>query len=439
MWGGALVFASVAEGGERPAEPQAAEAVARAPGRRVAVDFSPLRHRDFRLLWLGKGVSFFGSQITLVAVPFQVYSLTRSALAVGLIALCQLGPILALSLWGGALADALDKRRILIYTDVVLAALTALLAANAMLDRPVLYPIYGVAALSAAVYSFGRPALDSAIPRLVPRDQLAAASALNGVLMTGGGIVGPALGGVLIAGAGVAGAYALDTVTFLLAVVAGLCLRPIPPVQEAPRPSLRSIGEGLRYIRTQPPLIGTYAIDLVAMVFGMPDALLPALAVERFGGGARILGLLAAAPPLGALLASVLSGWTAGVRRHGLAIVLAVTGWGASITVFGLADALWLALLAAVGAGFSDMVSGIFRMTMWNQIPPAHLRGRLAGVEMASYTSGPALGNFEAGLVASLTSLRFSIVSGGVLVLIGAAAVSVALPGFLGYRADERT
>lgn len=423
---------------DRPGEPEAVDGVAAAPRRRLTIDLAPLRdHREFRLLWTGKGISYFGSQITRIAIPFQVYDLTRSTLAVGLVALGELVPILGLSLWGGAVADAVDRRRILIRTDLVLMALTLALAGNALLPRPSLPLIYVVAVLSAGVFCFGRPALDAAVPRLVPPSQLSAAAALNGLQFTIGGIVGPAVGGVLVAATGVAGAYALDAVTFAAAIAAGVAMRPLPPSERSERPSLRAIGEGLRYARGNKPLLGTYVIDVVAMVFGMPDALLPALAIERFGGGAQALGLLAAAPAAGAFMASLVSGWTGSVRRHGLAITWAVVAWGLSITVFGFADWLPLALVAAAAAGAADMVSGIFRQTMWNQVVPDHLRGRLAGVELASYASGPALGNFEAGAVASLTSLRFSIVSGGLACVVGAGAVALLLPAFIAYRAPE--
>ena len=424
--------------GERPADHAAADAVAVQPKRRLTVDTTPLRHhRDFRLLWIGKGISLFGSQITLVAVPFQVYDLTKSSLAVGLVALCQLVPIVSLSFWGGAVADAVDRRRVLIRSDLILIVVAGLLALNAALPDPSVVAIYVLATAASGVYCFGRPALEAAIPRIVPQSQLAAASALNGVQGTTAMILGPAVGGLLIGAVGAAGAFALDAVTFGASLVAALLMRPIPPAADAPRPSWAAIKEGFRYVRGSQPLLGTYWVDIVAMVFGMPDALLPALAVERFGGGPQVLGLLLAAPPVGAFVASIFSGWTGRVRRHGLAILCAACVWGTAIAVFGLVESLPLALLAAAVAGAGDMVSGIFRMTMWNTIVPDELRGRLAGVELAAYAGGPALGNFEAGAVASLTSLRVSIVGGGIACVLGAVAVCLLLPGFLRYRAPE--
>jgi MFS family permease len=424
--------------GERPADHAAAEAVAVQPRRRITVDTTPLRqHRDFRLLWIGKGISLFGSQITLVAVPFQVYDLTESSLAVGLVALCQLVPIVSLSFWGGAVADAVDRRKVLIRSDSILIVITALLALNAFLPDPSVAAIYVLATCASGVYCFGRPALEAAIPRVVPQHQLAAASALNGVQGTTAMILGPAVGGVLIGVVGAGGAFLLDSVTYGAGLIAGLLMRPVPPAENAPKPSWAAIKEGFSYVRRSQALLGTYWVDIAAMVFGMPDALLPALAVERFGGGPGILGLLLAAPPAGAFVASLLSGWTGRVRRHGLAILVAACVWGSAIAVFGLVESLPLALLAAAVAGAGDMISGIFRMTMWNTIVPDELRGRLAGVELAAYAGGPALGNFEAGLVASLTSLRVSIVSGGVACVVAAVLVCLMLPGFLRYRAPD--
>jgi MFS family permease len=429
----------VSDAGERPAEPETAAAVAASPSRRMAVDLSPLRrHRDFRVLWIGSFVSLFGSQLTRVAIPFQVYALTRSSFAVGLLAVAELGPILGLSLWGGAVADAVDRRRVMVRTDAALVVVSLALAVNGVaFARPNLMAIYGLAAVAAALYCFGRPAFDAAIPRLVPTGDFPAAAALNGLQYNLGGIFGPALAGVLIAAFGVGPVFVIDAATFGAALACGLLLAPIPPAPGARPAGLRSIGEGLTYVRRSQLLMGSYAIDLVAMVFGMPNALLPALAVETFHGDATTLGLLAAAPAAGALLASVLSGWTARVRRYGVAIAAGAAAWGVAIVAFGLTDRLALALVALAVAGAADMVSGIFRMVLWNRVVPDELRGRLAGVELAGYASGPALGNFEAGWVASLRSLRFSVVSGGVACVVGAVAVIASLREFRQYRLGD--
>jgi MFS family permease len=269
---------------------------------------------------------------------------------------------------------------------------------------------------------------------LVTRDELAAASALEGFRGTLGSIAGPALAGVIIAVAGLPVAYALDLITFVASLGTLWLMRSVPPPEDAARPSLAGVFEGVRYAWSRKELLGSYGVDIVAMFFGMPMALFPAVA-EGFGGGAAVLGLLYAFPQVGALFATATSGWVARVHRHGLAIVLASLGWGVSIVVFGLAENLALALVALGAAGASDMVSGIFRMTMWNQTIPDRLRGRLAGIEQVSYTSGPLLGNLRAGVIGELAGVRASIVSGGVLCVIGVVLVASALPLFRRYDA----
>jgi MFS family permease len=247
-------------------------------------------------------------------------------------------------------------------------------------------------------------------------------------------IAGPALGGILIATIGLASTYAFDAVSFVLSLVILSRMKAVPPPPDAERPSLRGIAEGVRFARSRPELMGTYLVDINAMFFGMPTALFPALAASY--GGADALGLLFAAPAVGSFLATLTSGWAGRIHRQGLAVLWAAAGWGAAIIAFGLVDQLWLALLFLGLAGASDMVSGIFRMTIWNTTIPDHLRGRLAGIEMVSYSSGPTLGNVEAGAVAALTSARMSIGIGGVLCLAGTAVLAVALPDFRRY--DDR-
>ncbi len=271
------------------------------------------------------------------------------------------------------------------------------------------------------------------MPRLVPREELTAASAIGSMLMSGGMIAGPALGGVLIATTGLRGAYAFDIATFGASLVALARMRAMPPSADAERPSLARVAEGLRYARARPELMGTYLVDINAMFFGMPTALFPALAV-RFGG-AGALGWIYAAPAVGSLAASATSGWTRRVHRQGRAVLWAATGWGLAIVAFGLAHSLWLAVGLLAIAGGADMVSGIFRMVMWNETIPDALRGRLAGIEQVSYTVGPSLGNVEAGAVASVFSVQTSIVSGGVLCVLGSLLLGAALPAFRRYDA----
>jgi len=400
----------------------------------AAIDFGPLRRRrDFRLLFIGQAVSLFGSEITFVALPYQAYHLTGSSLVVGLLGLAELVPLLGAAFIGGALADAFDRRRMMQLTELSFALASLVLVANALLPHPHVWVLFAVSVVQATLSGLQRPSLDALTPRLVERGELMAAGALTSFRMTLGGIAGPALGGVLLATVGLATTYAVDTATFVVSLAALRMMRAVPPPPEAEPPSLRRIAEGLRYAGSRQELMGTYIVDIVAMFFGMPMALFPAAATHL--GGPGVLGLLYAAPAVGSLLATVTSGWTAHVHRHGAAVCVAAAVWGAGIVVFGLAPGLGLALAGLVLAGAADMISGIFRTVIWNQTIPDHLRGRLAGIEQVSYSTGPLLGNVESGVVASLASLRAAIVSGGVLCIAGVAVAALALPAFWRYDA----
>ena len=404
----------------------------------AAIDLGPLRrHRDYRLLWIGLAVSFFGSEITYVAVPYQVYKLTGSTAVVGLLALAALVPLLLSAIVGGAFADAVDRRRMVRLTELGMALCSAVLLVNVLLPHPRVWVLFVVEAFAAALGGFLRPSLDALTPRLVERDELIAAGALDSLRFQVGLIGGPAIGGVLIATVGLAGVFGIDIATFLVSLVALGMMRAVPPPPDAERPSLRRIAEGFRYARSRPELLGTYGVDLVAMFFGMPTALFPAFALEF--GGPGVLGLLYAAPSAGALLATATSGWTKRVHRHGLAVIVAAAAWGVGILLLGLAPNLPLALAALAFAGGADMVSGIFRSTIWNQTIPDRLRGRLAGIEQVSYSTGPLLGDVEAGVVGSLAGVRVSIVSGGVLCIVGVGVAAALLPAFRRYDARTTT
>jgi MFS family permease len=402
----------------------------------MAMDVGPLRrHRDFRLLTFGQSVSFLGSMITYVAFPFQAYELSHSSFIVGLLGVVELVPLLGSAVIGGAIADAVDRRRMMQITELAFAAASAALVANALLPHPKLWVIFVLAALMAMLDGLQRPSLEALTPRLVDRDEMTAAGALSSFRMTIGMVAGPAIGGVLIASIGLAATYGVDVATFVVSLTALWMMRAVPPPPEAEPPSLRRIAEGAAYARSRPELIGTYAVDIVAMTFGMPEALFPAVAAGL--GGAGALGLLFAAPAVGSLLATVTSGWTSRVHRHGAAVCIAAAGWGIGIVAFGLAPNLPIALAGLVVAGGSDMISGVFRSTIWNQTIPDELRGRLAGIEQVSYSTGPLLGNVEAGGVASLTSVPFSIVSGGLMCVAGVAVSIALLPAF--WRYDARS
>jgi MFS family permease len=404
--------------------------------RAAAIDTGPLRrHRDFRLLYVGQSVSLMGSMITYVAIPFQVYDLTGSTLAVGLLGLAELLPLLVTALIGGALADAHDRRNLVIIADTALLGLALVLVGNALLDEPRVWVLFVVAAGMSAAGGLQRPPLDAMLPRLVPHEDLAAASALDGFLGNVAQIAGPALGGVLLASAGVAATYAVDAATFLVSLAALAFMRPVPPPADAAPPTLARIREGWRYARSRQELIGTYAVDINAMLFGIPVALFPAVA-DRYGGP-EVLGLLYAAEPVGAVAFTLTSGWVARVHRHGKAVAVSAGAYGAAIVAFGLADALPLALMALAAAGAADMSSGIFRQTLWNQTIPDHMRGRLAGIEQLSYSIGPTLGTARGGALAALTTVRFSIVSGGVACVAGTLVLAALMPRFWRYDAER--
>ena len=402
----------------------------------ATIDVGPLRrHRDFRLLFVGLGTSLFGSMVTYVAIPFQVYELTGSSLLVGLLGVVELAPLLVMPFVGGALADAADRRRMVLLSELGLAVATAVLLANALVPSPRVWILFVVAGLMTALDGLQRPSLDAMTPRLVSRPEVPAASALDSLRTNIGTIGGPAVAGVLIATVGLPATYGIDIATFAVSLGALTLMRSMPPPPEAEPASVRRIVEGIRYAKSRPELVGTYAVDIVAMFFGMPMALFPAFAADL--GGPAVLGLLYAAPSAGALAATLTSGWISRVHRHGMAVVVAAVFWGVGVTAFGLAPTLPLALAALAFAGGADMVSAIFRGTIWNQTIPDHLRGRLAGIEQVSYSSGPALGNLESGVAASLVGVRASVVSGGILCVVGVVATAALLPLFRAYDARD--
>jgi MFS family permease len=401
------------------------------------LNLAPLRkHRDYRLLYTGQLVSMVGSMITYVAVPYQVFDLTHSSFVVGMLGAAQLVPLVLFALWGGAYADALDRRKLLIVSEVVMTLGSLLLAVNAMLGRSSVVLIFVVGALMSACNGFHRPALDAMTPRLVDREDLTAVSALNFFRFSVSSIGGPALGGLCIAALGYSITYMIDVLSFLISLAALAAIRRMPPSDRASRPGIQSIVEGVKYAIGRPELIGTYLVDMVAMTFAMPVALFPAMSTAW--GGKSAAGWLYSAMSVGSLFTTVFSGWTSKVNRHGAAVILAAALWGLAIVFVGMAPSLPLAVFCLALAGAADCVSGVFRATIWNETIPSELRGRLAGVEMISYLSGPLLGNARAGWVASISSNQLSVVSGGVTCLAGVLLCIPLLPAFWKYRAERR-
>ena len=396
------------------------------------IDLSPLRrHRDFRLVFVGQLVSTFGSFITYVALPVQVFELTKSSAAVGLIGSVQLVPLALTALWGGALADALDRRKLLLRCEALMTLGSLALVVNSLSPRPSVTLLFAVAAFTAAVNGFHRPALEAITQKLVEPSELAAVSALTSLRGTAAAIAAPALAGIAIAALGLPATYAIEVATFAVSLAALAAIRAMPPADHAQPAGLATIVEGLSYAVKRPELIGTYVVDIVAMTFAMPMAVFPALA-EQLGGTATV-GFLYSAMSIGALVVTLLSAWTRGVRRRGAAIILAAAVWGLAIFALGFARSLPLAVACLAVAGAADMVSGLFRMTLWNETIPPALRGRMASIEQLSYMTGPLLGNVRAGFMAERFGLARSIAWGGLLCVAGVALCVPALPAFWRY------
>lgn len=412
--------------------------------RRIAIDVTPLRtSRDYRLLWSAQLISEAGHQVAIVAMFFQVYDLTGSPAAVGLIGLVQIVPLILSSIGGGSIVDAVDRRKLLALSQVGFAVASGILLAGALMDRPPLVLIYGAAALTAGLSGIDSPVRSAMIPRLVGRDLLPAAVALNQVMWQSTSIVGPAIGGIVISRLGVPWAYGIDVVTYGATLVAALLMRPMPPTRDEgddPATGWAAIKMGFRYLKGRRVLQSTFYIDLVAMIFGMPRALFAILAVTQFHRGVEVAGLLFAAPAVGALLGAVTAGWVGGVRHQGRAVIWAVAAWGAGIAAFGLTGPnLLLALFFLAIAGAADVVSAVFRSTILQLSVPDSLRGRLSGIHILVVTGGPRLGDFEAGLVAQAFTPTVSVVSGGLLCVVGAAVLALMVPEFRRYHAGGRT
>jgi MFS family permease len=381
--------------------------------------------------------TWFGRQLTVVAVPFQLYELTGSTLAVGLLGVAQFVPLLATALIGGAIADAVDRKRLLLVSQIALSLTAVGLLWNSLADTPLVWPLYVLAGINAGIAAVDSPTRAAALPGIVGRRLLASALALNQTLGNVAKAVGPALGGILIATAGLPATFALEATLFVVAALFMLPLPPLRPVGGGRKVGVASIMEGLHFLRDRRLLLATFAIDLNATVFGMPRALFPAFGTEVLGGGAYVVGLLYSAPGLGALVGALMSGWIPRVVRQGRAVIVAVVVWGLALTAFGFTSSLAIALVTLAVAGGADVVSAIFRTTILQLSVPDSLRGRLSGVHIAVVSGGPRLGDLEAGAVAALTSVRFSVVSGGIACVLGALLIGRWMPELDRYRADH--
>nr|WP_171162270.1 MFS transporter [Streptomyces sp. I05A-00742] len=404
--------------------------------RSLLPDLTPWRSsRDFRRMWMAGLVTVFGSFLTFVALPVQLKELTGSALAVGAIGAVELVPLIVFGLWGGALADALDRRKLILWTEAGLGVLSGLLLLNTLLPHPLVWPLYVVAGLVSALTGLQRPALQSIVPRIVAHDQLPAAIALNTMRWQVGAIAGPSLAGVIIAFGGLEWAYALDIASYAISVLLTVGLAASPAAHDAEKPSLRGILDGARYAWNRKELLGTYAVDMAAMFFAFPNAVFPFLADDLDARWA--LGLMYAAGAIGSLAVSLTSGWVSRIHRHGRMVAGAALAWGAAMALAGWMDSIWLVLVMLALAGAADTVSGLFRSAMWDQTIPDELRGRLAGIELLSYSVGPQLGQVRAGGMAALTNVRASVWAGGLACVASVGLLALALPKLLSY--DQRT
>lgn len=404
--------------------------------RRIFADLTPLRTSpDYRRLWIGGTVSWLGQAMTALAISLQVYELTRSSFSVGLVGLFTLVPLVVFGLYGGAIADTVDRRKLGLYSSLGAAGLSVALTAAALLDYHRVWFLYAVVALQAVCAALAGPARSAMIPRLLPAEQLPAANALNSVTMTSGMMAGPMLGGLIVGWWGYQAAYLIDAVTFGAALYAMWRLPSMKPDRESGARGRASVVDGLRFLGTRPNIRMTFFSDLAAMVLAHPRALFPAIAGLWFGGDAKTVGLLAAAPAVGALLGGLFSGWQGRIRRHGLAILLAVGAWGLAIAVFGLTRNLWLGLLFLAAAGCADTVSMVFRTTMLQAATPDEMRGRLQGVFIVVVAGGPRLGDFLAGTAADLTSPTVAITGGGLGCLLVLVLLALRWRGFARYDA----
>ncbi|MFE0642768.1 MFS transporter [Streptomyces sp. NPDC058877] len=406
--------------------------------RKVLADLTPLRtSAHYRRLWFGSTVSWVGQGMTALAVSLQVYDITRSSFSVGLVGLFSLVPLVVFGLYGGAIADTVDRRKLGLVSASGSAVLSAALAAAAFAGFHHVWFLYGTVALQAVCAALNSPARSSMIPRLLPPEQLRAANALNSMVMTFGTLVGPSLGGLIVGLAGYQTAYLVDAVAFSASLYAMWRLPAMLPERAGGKRA--SVLDGLRFLATRPNLRMTFFSDFCAMILAHPRALFPALAVLWYGGDAKTAGLLVAAPAFGALLGGVLSGWQGRIRHHGQAILLAVAGWGTAITVFGLTRNLWLGLLLLALAGYCDTVSMIFRNTMMQVAAPDEMRGRLQGVFIVVVAGGPRLGDFLAGSVANLTSPAVAVVGGGAACVLAVGLLALYGRGFRRYDALDPT
>jgi|JI10StandDraft_1071094.scaffolds.fasta_scaffold100198_2 MFS family permease len=401
----------------------------------MLIDITPLRkYRDFRWLYYGQFISLIGSMISYVAVPYQVYQLTKNNAIVGALGVVQLVPMILFSLLGGTYADRLNRQKLLIYSESIMILITALFVWNSMLSSPSVILIFILTAILQAINGFHRPAMEALTQQMVGKSDYPQVGALTSFRYSLCAIIGPAIGGVIIATFGTAQAYIIDALTFVFAVFCLLQLTKIPNAAVSKKTPLEDMKEGFAFAISKPELIGTYIIDIVAMGFAFPLALYPAMSEQW--GGAEVAGWLFSAMSVGALVATLFSGWANKVHLRGKGVVIAAAMWGVFIVGTGYTNQMIWAFVFLALAGGADMFSALFRKVIWNETIPNHMRGRLSGIEMVSYTAGPLIGNARAGYIAAKTSVNFSLTSGGYICVAGVIITAFLLPKFWRYRSE---
>ena len=399
---------------------------------KLAIDLTPLKkYRDFRNLWTAGLISYLGSMITYVALPFQLKEITHSYLAVGVLGVIEIVPLIIFGLYGGVLADSVDRKKMVWATEAGALLLVLFLLSNSWFWDPKVIIIYIVAGLFAVVDGLQRPSMDAMLPRLVSHEDLPAASALMSLRWQFGVIIGPTIGGIIFSTLSISAGYAVDIATYVISLIFLARVRSVPRSLEAEKPSLAALFDGVKYAFSRQDLMGTYLIDLAAMFFAMPNALFPFWADEIAAPWA--LGLFYAAGTVGSVIVTLTSGWTRTYRFHGRAVILAAIGWGLAVAASGLTNSLVLILIFLTIAGASDMVSALFRGNIWNQTIPDELRGRLAGIELLSYSVGPLAGQLRAASMAAATTLSISVTSGGLMCVLVVAILAIFLPKFRKY------
>lgn len=402
------------------------------------INLSPLKNNNqYRLLFLGQTVSFFGSMMSYVAIPYQIYQLTQSSFQVGLLGVVQLVPLIFAGMYGGALADNMDRKKLLLMSETALSVCTCILVINSLLPNPSVILLFVAAGLSSVFVGLHRPAMEAITPQIVSKEDYPAVAALGGLRYSMAAIAAPALGGWLIAQFGIAWTYSFDTLTYVFSLICLYKMNSVAAPKSEKGVSIASIVDGLKYAVKNTVILGTYVADIVAMIFAMPMALFPSMAAAW--GGANAAGWLYSAIPMGALVISLLSGRFSEYKRYGAGVIGAAVVWGIFIICLAFAMNLYVAVACLALAGSADAVSAIYRQTIWNESIPMDFRGRLAGLNMLSYMIGPMLGNARAGLVASISSNYISILSGGILCVVNCLAMIWILPKFWNYRSAHNT